>query len=86
MGTRSGDHPSGPGGPPIYNIRCEWCGVIFRSLRTEAKTCKLAHRLKWSRWCRRWKMVSGYRPVAGPRGNVSLRRMPRHGDTLPLIP
>ncbi len=47
---------------------CEWCGVEFSSDRSDARTCSVAHRLRWTRWAREWAKKWGRRPTFGPRG------------------
>jgi len=49
---------------------CEWCGVVFLAARYHAVTCSDLHRLKWSRWARRYHKHWGHKPGFGPRGKV----------------
>jgi len=53
---------------------CEWCGVAFLAARRDATTCSDSHRLKWSRWAKKFEKVNSYHPGFGPRGNEIKQR------------
>jgi hypothetical protein len=56
--------------PGYANCVCEWCGVPFVAARSDARTCSVAHRLRWTRWARAWAAFWGRKPDFGPRGEV----------------
>jgi len=71
----SGPHYA-PTGQRLYLFRCEWCWEGFRAVNLTARTCSDAHRLRLSRWCRRFEQVHGKPAVHGPRGDRLLQDLP----------
>lgn len=61
-----------------YRWWCEWCGVRFACARPDALTCGNAHRLRWTRWARKWAAIYGRRPRCGPRGDTVRQISPVH--------
>lgn len=63
--------------PRDKNCVCEWCGITFLAARYDATTCNDSHRLKWSRWRKRFAYLNGYQCAYGPRGDESRQLRPR---------
>lgn len=58
-----------------YSHPCEWCGIVFKSARPDAYTCGAVHRLKLSRWKKKYRKLIGERPTDCPRGDVERQTM-----------
>ena len=67
----------GTGNRLAYSLKCEWCGIIYRAKRPDGSTCSNAHRMRWTRWARKFLARFGVRPGRGPRGDAALEAVVR---------